>query len=149
LLSVDPLVVVARKGHPAVRGTLDLATYLSLEHILVTGRRHGMGYEDAALGGVGGARRVRVRCQQHEAAQALVSHSDLVATMPRSHAELVNRHGTNQLIPLPAPVASLRAFLYWHAEHDAEPGHKWFVRQLRESWRAATVTKRKRAARPR
>jgi DNA-binding transcriptional LysR family regulator len=74
---------------------------------------------------------------------------DLVATAPRSHAELVNRHGTNQLIPLPAPAASLRAFLYWHGEHDAEAANQWFMKQLRESWRAVTVTQRKRASRAR
>jgi DNA-binding transcriptional LysR family regulator len=136
LLSSESLVVLARKGHPSVRGTLDLATYLSLEHILVTGRRHGSGYEDTALGSVGVARRVRVRCQQHEAAHVLVSMSDMLATMPRSHAELVNRDGHNQLLELPVEAPSLRAFLYWHGTYDADPASRWFRQQLRGGWRA-------------
>jgi DNA-binding transcriptional LysR family regulator len=140
LLSSEPLVVLARKGHPQVRGALDLATYLSLDHVLVTGRRHGVGYEDAALGSVGIARRVRVRCQLHEAAHALVSKSDLIATMPRSHAELVNSDGSNQVLALPVDAPALRACLYWHRTYEADAANQWFRRQLRESWRAMRGT---------
>src|SRR5688572_16135243 len=48
-LRSEPMVVLARRDHPRVRGELSLETYLALEHVLVSGRRHGGGYEDAAL----------------------------------------------------------------------------------------------------
>jgi DNA-binding transcriptional LysR family regulator len=137
LLGSEPLVVLARKNHPRVRGELDLATYFSLDHILVTGRRHGMGYEDAALSGAGLTRRIRVRCQQHEAASELVSQSDMIATLPYSDAELVNREGKNQLLPLPIATPALRAFLYWHAERELDPANRWLRRLVRDSWPTA------------
>ena len=37
-LASEPLVVLARAGHPVVQGALDLETYLALEHMLVTGQ---------------------------------------------------------------------------------------------------------------
>jgi DNA-binding transcriptional LysR family regulator len=144
LLGSERLVVLAREGHPRVRGELDLATYFSLDHILVTGRRHGMGYEDAALGGAGFARRIRVRCQQHEAASALVSQSDMIATLPYSDAALVNREGKNQLLPLPIATPALRAFLYWHSEQEADSAHRWFRRVVRDSWRTMRGHKKNR-----
>jgi len=125
-LNAEPLVVLARKDHPLVCNELDLAAYLSQDHILVTGRRHGGGLEDAALSRHGISRRIRVRCQQHAAANDVVSLSNLLATMPRSHAELANRHTGNQMLPFPAEVPLLELFLYWHTNVDEDPGSKWF-----------------------
>ena len=45
----EPLVVMARGDHPTIRDKLDLESYLAAEHVLVTGRRRGGGYEDIAL----------------------------------------------------------------------------------------------------
>ena len=41
LVNAERLVVVARPRHPAVKRELDLETYLSQEHILVSSRRRG------------------------------------------------------------------------------------------------------------
>ena len=127
-VSSEPLVVLASRTHPVVQGALDLATYLAQRHVLVTGRRRGGGYEDVELGRLGMSRHIRVRCQHHAAASEIVSRSGLLATMPRSQAELANRHG-NQLLPLPVQIPPLETFLYWHANVDADPGSQWF-RQL-------------------
>src|SRR3546814_12028709 len=63
LLGAEPLVVVARKGHPRVDGAIDLDTYLALGHIVATARPYGPGIEDMALDRMGLTRRVAVRCQ--------------------------------------------------------------------------------------
>jgi DNA-binding transcriptional LysR family regulator len=125
-LNAEPLVVLARREHPSVRGNLDLATYLALEHVLVTGRRHGRGTEDAALQSLNRSRHIRMRCQQHAAANEVVSRSDLLATMPRSYAEQVNRSIGNQMLPFPGDAPTLELFMYWHANVDADPAHRWF-----------------------
>jgi DNA-binding transcriptional LysR family regulator len=122
----ESLVVMARQDHPAVRGKLGLETYLEQEHVLITGRRRGGGYEDAALSRLGMSRRIRVRCQQHAAAIEVVKHSDLLATMPRSYAELANRHTGHQILPFPMEIPKFDLFMYWHANVDADPASKWF-----------------------
>lgn len=131
-LNSEPLVVLARRGHSVVNGALDLATYLSLEHVLVTGRRRGGGYEDAALARQGQSRRIRLRCQQHAAANEVVSRSDLLVTMTRGHAELINRNACNQMLPLPLEIAPLELFLYWHANVDEDPASRWFRQRVSE-----------------
>lgn len=125
-ISSEPLVVLARPGHPAIEGALDLERYLELEHVLVTGRRRGGGYEDVALGRLGMARRIRVRCQQHAAACEVVRRTDLLVTMARAQAQLVNARPQNQVFAFPAEIPQLQLFLYWHAIADADPAALWF-----------------------
>jgi len=129
-LNAEPLVVLARKDHPIVCDGLNLAAYLSQDHVLVTGRRHGGGLEDAALSRHGMSRRIRVRCQQHAAANEVVSQSNLLVTMPRSHADLVNRHTGNKVFAFPEEIPLLELFLYWHTNVDEDPGSKWFRLQV-------------------
>lgn len=122
----EPLVVLARKDHPVIRGELNLDGYLAAEHVLVTGRRRGGGYEDVELGRLGMSRRIRVRCQQHVAASEIVGQTDLLATMTRSQAELANSRAGNQVLPFPAQIPPMESFLYWHASADADPASRWF-----------------------
>jgi DNA-binding transcriptional LysR family regulator len=131
-LGSHPLMVLARAGHPVVRGTLDLPTYLELEHIQVTGRRHGSGYEDIVLGQLGFARNIKVRCQQHAAACKLVSQSDLLVTLPQHQAELANVHLGNQQLPFPAAAVPMDMYLYWHGNADGDPASQWLRRAILE-----------------
>jgi len=125
-VSTEPLVVLARQNHPTVKGDIDLATYLAMDHVLVTGRRRGRGLEDAALQRLNMVRNIRVRCQQHAAANEVVSRSDLIATMPKNYAEHVNKHIGNQILPFPGAMPTLELFVYWHANVDEDLAHRWF-----------------------
>lgn len=125
-LRAEPLVVLARAEHPAVRGKLDLPTYLSSQHVLVTGRRRGTGFEDAALQRLNLTRQIRVRCRLHAAANEVVARSELLATMVRSQAEQVNRHTANQVLEFPVEVPAMELFMYWHTSVAEDPAHAWF-----------------------
>ncbi|HYM35659.1 MAG TPA: LysR family transcriptional regulator [Steroidobacteraceae bacterium] len=125
-IRAEPLVVLARRNHPNVKDSLDLAAYLAMEHVLVSGRRHGVGYEDSALQRLNLVRHIRVRCQQHAAANEVVSRSNLLATMPQSYAEYVNRHVGNQLLPFPIDIPMLEFQMYWHVNVADDPAHRWF-----------------------
>jgi DNA-binding transcriptional LysR family regulator len=125
-IGAEPMVVLARADHPVVQGRLDIETYTSLSHVLVTGRRRGGGYEDSALGRLGLTRHIKMRCQHHAAAVQVVSGSDLLVTMTRSQAQIVNRQANNQLLPFPVEVPPMESFLYWHSNVDEDPASQWF-----------------------
>lgn len=129
-IGAEALVVLARADHPVVQGTLDIETYLSLAHILVTGRRRGGGYEDSVLGRTGLSRHIKMRCQQHAVACQVASTSDLLVTMTRSQAQIVNRETNNQVLPFPLEAAALESFLYWHSNVDEDPASQWFRAQV-------------------
>jgi DNA-binding transcriptional LysR family regulator len=131
-VTAEPLAVLARKDHPSIQGALPLDSYLTMEHILITGRRRGGGYEDIVLGRLGMSRRIRVRCQHYAAACAMVARSDLLATMARSQALVSSREGDTQVLPFPLEIPALEMFLYWHANVDADPGSQWLRAALLE-----------------
>jgi DNA-binding transcriptional LysR family regulator len=133
-----PMVVLARADHPLVRGSLDLETYLAQEHVLVTGRRRGRGYEDAVLAKLGLTRRIRVRCQQHAAAVEIVKRTDLLATLSIRYAEIANREANNQVLPFPTELPPLDSYLYWHARADDDPASRWLRPLLLEALRSSS-----------
>lgn len=137
-ISVDRLVVVARKHHPATTKKFDLAAYLRAHHVLVSSRRSGPGLEDAELNRQGFKRRIRLRCQHYFAACRVVSETDLLLTMPERYARIANRQYGNQILPFPMGMPSMDAYLYWHASVDKEPASRWLREQLIATVESAT-----------
>ena len=124
-ITVDGAAVVARQGHPTIQGSVDIDTYLAQRHVLVTTRRQGPGFEDIELRRLGMQRQVALRCQYYFAACRTVSQTDLVLTMPESYAHMVNKTFSNQVLPMPAPLSSMDAYLYWHASTDNDAANRW------------------------
>ena len=131
LLAGGRMVVALRAEHPRVGATLDLPTYLELEHVMTSSRRSGPGLEDLALQRLGHERRVVVRCQHHWTACQLVASSDLALTMPERYAGSANAALGNRLLPFPLATPANDLYLYWHANADAEPGNRWLREQIR------------------
>lgn len=137
----DALVVVARKRHPALRAGLTLEAYLRQEHVMVTQRRKGPGFEDLALSEQGLSRRVRLRCRNYLAAFRLVSESDLVLTMPERYVAALNRGFDNRVLPLPIAAPTLDLYLYWHETLDRDPANSWLRALVAESFAAPSAPK--------
>ncbi|MGE5621803.1 MAG: LysR family transcriptional regulator [Bacillota bacterium] len=131
----DSTVVVARKGHPAIDGRLDLDTYMQQDHILASSRRRGPGLEDFELSRFGLERQIRLRCQHYFAACRVVSQTDMLLTMPGRYARIANQQFDNQILPFPLEVPAFDVFLYWHANVDNDPANRWFREQVMESIR--------------
>lgn len=131
----DSTVVVVRKGHPAIDGKLDLDTYLQQGHILASSRRRGPGLEDFELSRHGLERRIQLRCQHYFAACRVVSQTDMLLTMPGRYAQIANEQFDNQVVPFPLEVPAFDVFLYWHANVDNDPAHRWFREQVMQSIR--------------
>jgi DNA-binding transcriptional LysR family regulator len=129
-LGVEWLTIVARRRHPSVRGRPTLDTYLAQEHIAVSSRRRGLSAEDFELGRHNLRRRVRLRCQNYFAACQAVKETDLILTMPQSHARILNAHFGNQLLPFPLKVPAFDSYLYWHANAEADPANAWLRGEL-------------------
>lgn len=129
-LAVEWLTVLARRRHPQVGAELDLATYLAQEHIAVSSRRRGLTAEDFELSRNNLSRRIRLRCQNYFAACHVVSRTDLILTMPQRYASIINAQFRNQLLPFPLNAPAFDAYLYWHANAEAEPANMWLREQI-------------------
>lgn len=125
-LVLDRLVVVARRGHPALRGgALHLEDYLAGTHVLVSARRQGLGLEDFELSRQGLRRHIGLRCRHYFAACRVVSQTDMLLTMPQQYARVANQHFDNTLHDFPLSPAQLDAHLYWHAAMEDDPANQW------------------------
>lgn len=129
-INTDPLVVMARKGHPALAEELDLATYLRQRHILVTSRRTGPGLEDFELARRGLQRKVSLRCQHFFAASRVVRETDLLLTMPGRLAGLINLDDACALAPFPLEMPPQDLYLCWHANVDNDPANSWLRERI-------------------
>jgi DNA-binding transcriptional LysR family regulator len=114
-----------REGHPRIKGTIDLDTYLSLDHVLVSSRRSGHGPEDIALAREGLKRTVAIRCQHITTAMCLISGSDLVLTMSEVFARRANGMFDHQIVRPPFSTPPIDTYLFWHANGDADPANQW------------------------
>lgn len=124
-LVADRMVIVARRGHPAVAKGLTLESYLVQDHVLVTSRRKGPGLEDVELGTRGLRRRVRLRCRNYLAALRAVAETDLVLTMAERYADALTTGLRTQILPLPFRMPTLDLYLYWHASVDSDAANRW------------------------
>lgn len=124
-LGSGALVVVAREGNPRIADSVDLETYLALDHVIASPRPHGPGMEDLALAALGRSRRIAIRCQNAMTAWRIVASSDMVFTLPRAQATMLQTSWPMRLFDLPIPVTDSGNYLYWHPAAEADAGSRW------------------------
>jgi DNA-binding transcriptional LysR family regulator len=127
----DRVVVMARAGHPAISGELDLDTYLRQDHILVSSRRLGPSLVDAELNRKGRKRRIVLRCQHYFAACRVVSETDMLLTIPEHYAQLLNSRFNHRMYPFPLKsLQQLEIHMYWHESAENDPPNRWLREQI-------------------
>jgi DNA-binding transcriptional LysR family regulator len=126
----DPLVCVARLGHPLLAGTITEEQFMSIPHVVQSERMKSArrAIEQAVLS------RHRQLQTQFKVQDALalcnvVTHSDLIGTLPERFARALASKFPLQVMPIPMAITEIRQAMYWHERTHNEPSHQWF-RQL-------------------
>lgn len=129
-LFAEKLVLVCRKGHPVVKRTIDLATYLQLRHVMVSVRGGSRSAVDEQLASLGQRRQIALLVPHFLAAPLIVAASDLVMTAP---ARLIDRLGESLGLRVLAPPLAIPEFTVrqvWHERQQDDPGHLWLRQQV-------------------
>jgi DNA-binding transcriptional LysR family regulator len=121
----DPLVCVARAGHPAFAGALSLAAYIRALHVLVSPIGEAHGPVDRLLTARGRQRRIAVVVGTYLAVPLVLASSDLIATMPARPARTLEAMAGLAVRPLPLREVAAVAMV-WHRRDDGDPAHAWF-----------------------
>jgi DNA-binding transcriptional LysR family regulator len=129
----DHYVCAMRKGHPAMRRTLDLDNFLSLRHVAVSGRRAGHTVVDLALNRLGKRLNPHVRFVHYAPAFGVVMGTDLALVTPSTLAEVWDVDTR----PLPIEVPALTLRLFWRRENDSDAGIRWARELLMDCVRPA------------
>lgn len=125
--------VAGRQGNPVLAAMPDQNAYIAASHLLVspTGKLHGI--VDKALRRTGARRQVMVSVPQFMSALAILSETDLIATLP---TRLVRRHGAAFGLASTTPPLEVRSFVSSVARHrrdEKNPLHLWLIAQFRDA----------------
>lgn len=129
LLRHETFACIGRAGHPTIGSRLTLKRYAECGHVLVTPSEWPGRTVDTALSDRGLGRRVAFRTPHLLVAPLVVTRTDLIATLPRSVAEVFA-----ELLPLevhtpPLDAPGFGVQMVWHPRtHDHAP-HRW-LRQV-------------------
>lgn len=129
-LEKNKLVVVARKNHPEIESTLDLALYLAQEHVLVSSRSVGASVEDYELGRLGLQRKVGLRCQHTFSACSVIADNNMLLTLTEKTAQMYAKLFDLVIYQLPVDLPDIDVHLYWHTNLDFEPANKWLRNKI-------------------
>lgn len=118
---------VLRADHPTIGARLTLKQFRAAEHILVKPQGlsdHGEVLE-RALSSRDVAARVAVRISHFHGVAALVTSTDLIATVPSRLAESMKRLAGVKVLPPPITLPKIKVSLYWHERFHRDPGNAW------------------------
>jgi DNA-binding transcriptional LysR family regulator len=121
----DRFVFVARKGHPAVRGKITLATYTKLDHIIVSHQPNARGVVDDALAQRGLSRNVALRLSHFLLVPPIVATTDYVAALSEIVARPVAESLRLQLLKMPIEAGGATVEMVWHERTAASMAHAW------------------------
>jgi DNA-binding transcriptional LysR family regulator len=128
LLWEDRHVVIARLGHPNLRGGVTAREYAAARHAAVFYKGQGPGLIDALLAPEGLSRHPAALVPHFASVPFIVAATDLIATVPE---RLVARFSSLklQVFPPPLTIPSFRLAMLWHERYTADPAHLWLRRQ--------------------
>lgn len=121
----ESFVCVVRTGHPVAAKPLDIDTFLSLSHLLVSPEGERYGRVDEALAERGLKRRLGLTLPHMYVAPVLIAKSDMIATLMSGVVAASGRKDLTILDPpldLPSPAFAMS----WHRRNDTHPVHRWF-----------------------
>jgi DNA-binding transcriptional LysR family regulator len=126
----QPYVCLMREGHPQAKAPkLTLADFAAASHVRVIAAGTGHGRIDEAISEAlerqGLQRRIRLTVPNYVALGDVLSHSDLIATVPERFAQRVTRPFALTTRPLPLAVDGSVIHQFWHARLHKDPGHQW------------------------
>ena len=121
----ERFVCIVRKGHAAAPGPLDLKTFLTLSHLLVSPEGDRFGYVDAALARQGLKRRLALTLPNLYAVPPLIARSDMVSTVMSGVVSASGHAGELCVLDPPLDLAPVPFVMAWHKRNDAHPAQRW------------------------
>jgi DNA-binding transcriptional LysR family regulator len=120
----NSFICVVAGNHPELSEPLTLRKYLGASHAVVCpeGRTHDL--FDRELQKLGHVRRVRLEIPHYLSLPAIVSASDLIATVPRDIGIAFAKHAKLRLLEPPVKVV-FDVKQYWHERAHKDPVNVW------------------------
>jgi DNA-binding transcriptional LysR family regulator len=126
-VGAETFKVVARKNHPGIVGPLDLDTYCSLDHVLVSPSGDARGTVDDVLDTIGRRRRVVAVMPQFLSALMAASKTDAIATAPARVCCKMGRLFDLAIHDPPVEIPGFEVSILTRRAAEGDPALAWFV----------------------
>lgn len=127
----ETYVFIARRGHPALRRSVDVGRFCALEHVIVSPRGGGFSTPvDDVLNEQGLQRRVALSASTFQSVPDLVERSDLVALVPAR--TVASRSARLRVMAPPLPVRGFAIHMAWHDRNHGDAAQRWVRERLVE-----------------
>jgi DNA-binding transcriptional LysR family regulator len=133
-LGEEEFVVIARRDHPRVRGSVTLEAYLAEPRIRIDIGEERMKRLLSVLGSRGFDEGIVATVSHLTSIPAIVQETDTLAVVPRSLAMSPAYAGKLQVIEPPIPLFKIPVFAHWHEKFEDDPGHRWLRSLLVEGF---------------
>jgi len=123
-LYMQDFICLVNAKHPRIRATFTARAYREEAHIgILSSASYPM--LQSALKRQRINRRVQLELPGFLGVTAIVSSTDLIATVPRTIGEELARSGSVRVFPCPVKVPSFPVKQYWHTRYHNDPGIRW------------------------
>lgn len=121
----DEFVCAMRRNHPLAQKPLELNSYLTAKHLLVSLSGEPTGNVDVLLESQGLHRRVAMTVNQFSVVPAILRQSNLVVTIIRQ-AITLSPYAKDLIVqPVPLTIAPVTLSLLWHERLSQHPANVW------------------------
>jgi DNA-binding transcriptional LysR family regulator len=117
-------VCLANRSHPRIGKALTLQAYKAEAHVGIVG---GTGAQvlETALHARRIRRRIALELPGFLGLYAIVSTTDLIATLPRHTGETLAKLGNLKVHACPVPIPTFTVKQHWHARYHHDAGSRW------------------------
>ncbi len=128
----DPAVCVVRADHEQVGKRLTLDTYGKLPHLEIGPIADALPglYIDRALAAVGKSRHVTLRVPYYLLAPHILEHTDHVATLSASGADILAKMARLRVVEPPIELPTYRYSQIWQNTHNDDDAHTWLRERI-------------------
>jgi DNA-binding transcriptional LysR family regulator len=123
-LYTQDFICLANAAHPRIDAVFTARAYRDEAHIgILSSTSYTM--VQSALKRQGIDRRVQLELPGFLGLAAIVSSTDLIATVPRTIGEMLARMAPIRVLPCPVRIPTFAVKQYWHARYHHDPGLRW------------------------
>jgi len=128
----DPAVCVVRADHDRVGARLTLDAYGQLPHMEIGPTADAIPelHIDRALAAIGKRRHVTLRVPYYLLAPHILEHTDHVATLSATGAEVLAKMARLRVIEPPIDLPAYRYSQIWQNAYNDDPAHSWLRERI-------------------
>ncbi len=140
----DDFVVLVRKGHPDIQGSISMEAFCKLPHVLYTPHERKKGIVDKLLAERGLEHKTKIYTTHAYSIPEVIALTDYITVIPGKLAAAFSMGEEFQCLPAPLKLPEIDMMQFWHLRTLKEPMNGWLRGILDELFRCEAIDRMRR-----